>query len=73
MIIAAISWPEAVVEATGIAALALVISVLVWSIFRTGQTAIRHEPRQREELETLRAEVDELRGRLERSPSGGAT
>jgi hypothetical protein len=48
MSIAAMTWPEAAVWISGIAALGLVLSVLVWSIFRTGQTAITHEPRRGE-------------------------
>jgi hypothetical protein len=36
----ALTWPEALVGATAIGALVLVLSVLVWSIFRTGQAAI---------------------------------
>jgi hypothetical protein len=63
--IAALTWPEAAVYMSGIAALGLVLSVLVWSIFRTGQTAIRTESKQREPVERLRKEVEELRTRLE--------
>jgi hypothetical protein len=37
------TWPEAFVVATSIAALGLIISIAVWQIFRTGQTAIRNE------------------------------
>jgi hypothetical protein len=48
MSIATMTWPEAAVWITGIAALGLVLSVLIWSIFRTGQTAIKHEPRRAE-------------------------
>jgi hypothetical protein len=43
VVIAALEWPEAVVWATGIAAAALVLSVLIWSIFQTGRTAISNE------------------------------
>jgi hypothetical protein len=50
MTIAALSWPEAFVYATLIATVGLVLAVLIWSIFRTGQTAIRSEGRQRERL-----------------------
>ena len=42
---AAFTWPEAAVLVAGIAGLAVVLSVLVWSIFSTGQTAIRSERR----------------------------
>jgi hypothetical protein len=55
MLITALSWPEASVRMTLIAAVALVLSVLIWAIFRTGQTAIKKEIRQVEELEKLRA------------------
>jgi hypothetical protein len=53
-----------VVGATLIAALALVLSVLTWSIFRTGQTAIRKDSEQRKLVERLRREVEELRAQL---------
>jgi cytochrome c-type biogenesis protein CcmH/NrfG len=43
MTIAALSWPEAAVLVATIIAVGLVLSVAVWQIFRTGQTAIRHE------------------------------
>jgi uncharacterized membrane protein len=43
MVIAELSWPEAVVWVSGIAAVALVLAVLIWSIFQTGRTAIRSE------------------------------
>jgi hypothetical protein len=42
------TWPEAAVYISGAAALGLVLSVLIWSIFRTGQTAIKYEPRRGE-------------------------
>jgi hypothetical protein len=63
---AALSWPEATVRATLIASVALVLAVLIWSIFRTGQTAIRSESKQREPVDELRGELDELRGRVDR-------
>jgi hypothetical protein len=65
MLVAALSWPQAVVYCVVIAAVAVVLSVLIWSIFRTGQAAIRHDRRQREPRDGLRREVDELRVRLE--------
>jgi hypothetical protein len=65
--IAALTWPEAVVHATWIAAGAFIVAVLIWSIFRTGQTAIRGESGQRELVERLRRDVDDLRARLEPS------
>ena len=67
MTIATLSWPEAVVGATTVAAIALILSVLVWSIFRTGQTAIRQEAGERKLVESLRTEVDQLRALVERS------
>ena len=67
MTVAALTWPQATVYATSIAALGLVVIVLIWSIFRTGQTAIRSESRQRELLVDLRQEVDEIRARLDQS------
>jgi hypothetical protein len=56
------TWPEAVVNVTWIAGLAVVLSVLVWSIFRTGRTAISNEPPR--EIERLRKEVSELQAGL---------
>jgi hypothetical protein len=67
MTIATLSWPEAVVGATTVAAIALVLSVLIWSIFRTGQTAIRQEAGERKLIESLRTEVEQLRAQFERS------
>jgi hypothetical protein len=67
MIHAALTWPEAFVAATAVAALGVVLSVLLWSIFRTGQTAIKRDSGQRDLVASLRAEVDELRAQLERS------
>jgi hypothetical protein len=67
MTIAALTWPDAVVHVTWIAALGLVVAVLIWSIFRTGQTAIRSEPGQRELVESLRREVEDFRARLQQS------
>jgi len=64
MILAALSWPDAVVRATLIASIALVLAVLIWSIFRTGQIAIKGESR---EHEGLRRQVEELTARLEQS------
>jgi hypothetical protein len=48
MSIAALSWPQATVYVALIAAFGLVVSVLIWSIFRTGQTAIRSDSRKRQ-------------------------
>jgi uncharacterized membrane-anchored protein YhcB (DUF1043 family) len=65
MTIAALTWPLASVYVALIIAAGLVLSVIVWSIFRTGQTAIRSESTQRKELETLRRDVDELQARVQ--------
>jgi len=43
MLVATLTWPAAAVWITLIAAVGLVVAVAVWSIFATGQTAIRHE------------------------------
>jgi cytochrome c-type biogenesis protein CcmH/NrfG len=67
MTIADLTWPQASVYIALIAAVGLVVAVLVWSIFRTGQAAIRIEGRQREPLDKLRKDVDELRATLESS------
>jgi protein-S-isoprenylcysteine O-methyltransferase Ste14 len=67
----ALTWPEAVVGATAVAMLGLILVVATWQIFRTGQTAIRNESRETHELvKSLRAEIDELRGQLGRSAPG---
>jgi hypothetical protein len=73
MTIAALTWPEAVVHVTWIAALGLVLAVLVWSIFRTGQTAIKNESNEREPVESLRREVRELRAQLNQSTVAAET
>jgi hypothetical protein len=65
--ITALTWPEAVVAATSTAALGVFLTVVAWSIFRTGQTAIKKDGGQRELVESLRADVDELRAWVERS------
>ena len=43
MFLTALTWPEASVRTTLITAVAVVLGVLVWSILRTGQTAIRKD------------------------------
>jgi hypothetical protein len=63
----ALTWPEAFVAATAIATLGVFLTVVAWSIFRTGQTAIKKEGGHRELVETLRADVDQLRTEVERS------
>ena len=60
MIIAALSWPAASVYIALITAVALVVAVLIWSIFRTGQTAItsdsrKHEPSERRHVSAREA------------------
>jgi hypothetical protein len=65
MTIAALTWPVASVYVALIIVAGLVLSVIVWSIFRTGQTAIRSESRHRKELDTLRRDVDELQARVQ--------
>ena len=66
MMIATLTWPQASIYIALIAAAGLVVAVLIWSIFRTGQTAINNESRQQAAVADLRREVDELRA-VERS------
>jgi cytochrome c-type biogenesis protein CcmH/NrfG len=47
MAMAALSWPAASIYIAVIIAVALVVSVLIWSIFRTGQTAIARDNHRR--------------------------
>jgi hypothetical protein len=63
MTLADLSWPEASVYIALITASGLVVAVLIWSIFRTGQTAIRTDGRQ--QVDKLSREVDRLRAQLE--------
>jgi hypothetical protein len=74
MMLAALTWPAAAVYVALIAGVALVLAVSSWSIFRTGQTAIEKEGRRDDDLETLRAEVRELRELAPgaTAPGGGA-
>jgi len=48
MTIAALSWPAASLYIALIVAVALVVAVLLWSIFRTGLTAITSDSRKRD-------------------------
>jgi TRAP-type C4-dicarboxylate transport system permease small subunit len=48
MTIATLSWPEASTYIALIVSVALVVAVLIWSIFRTGQTAIERDSRKRD-------------------------
>jgi hypothetical protein len=59
MTIATLSWPAAAVYVALIAAIRLAVSVLIWSIFRTGQTAIRSENRRRMGSDNRRMSADE--------------
>jgi hypothetical protein len=45
MNLAALTWPEAFVYVALIASVGLVLAVLIWSVFRTGQTAIESDSR----------------------------
>src|SRR5207344_210715 len=66
MVIAALSWPAAVVAATSIAAVGLVLAVSAWQLFAVGQEG----GLGRDDAADLRAELAELRGRLDRPRSG---
>jgi hypothetical protein len=55
MILAALTWPEAAVRMSLIAGVAVVLSVLIWAIFRTGQTAISTEAGTHEQSRKQRA------------------
>jgi hypothetical protein len=67
MILSALTWPTALVAATAIAALGLVLGIATWSIFRIGQTAVaRGDGEDRDLVERLRADVEELRAQLGR-------
>lgn len=67
MTVATLTWPQASIYVALIAGAALVIAVLVWSLFRTGQTAIRVESRQRDAVDELRRDVEALKARVESS------
>ena len=47
MTLGTLTWPQAAVWIALIVSSGLVVAVLIWSIFRTGQTAIRSEYRER--------------------------
>ncbi len=59
MTIAALSWPAASVYMAVITAVAVVACVLIWSIFRTGQTAIEKDSRKPEASDSRRVSADE--------------
>jgi hypothetical protein len=59
MTIAALSWPAAAVYIAAIGAVALVLAVLIWSIFRTGQSAIASDSRKHEPSEKRHVSVRE--------------
>jgi uncharacterized membrane protein len=46
--LAALTWPAAAVYVALIAGVTVVLAVSIWSVFRTGQTAIKSEGRQRQ-------------------------
>jgi hypothetical protein len=50
MAFAALNWPEASVYIALILGASLAVSVLIWSIFRAGQTAIRSEGRRHDRV-----------------------
>ena len=60
MIIAALSWPAASLYIALIVSIALVVAVLIWSIFRTGQTAIRRDSRKRGPSDKRHASAGEV-------------
>lgn len=60
MTIAALSWPAASVYIALIVSVALVAAVLIWSIFRTGQTAITSDSRQRDPSDKSHVSAREL-------------
>ena len=60
MTIAALSWPAASMYIALIAAVGLVAAVLIWSIFRTGQTAIRRDSRKRGPSDKRHASAGEV-------------
>ena len=66
MLIGDLSWPQAMVESVAILSLALVVSVAIWQVFRTGQTAIKKESGREDGVAGLRKDVDELRELVER-------
>jgi hypothetical protein len=45
MFVASLSWPEALVWSVAIVTVGAVVSVAIWQVFRTGQTAIKREGR----------------------------
>lgn len=60
MTIAAPSWPAASLYIALIVSVALVVAVLIWSIFRTGQTAITSDSRQRDPSDKRHVSAREL-------------
>jgi TRAP-type C4-dicarboxylate transport system permease small subunit len=60
MTIAALSWPAASVYIALIVSVALVVAVLIWSIFRTGQTAITSDSRHRDPGDKSHVSASEL-------------
>lgn len=60
MTIAALSWPAASLYIALIAAVALVATVLIYSIFRTGQTAMTSDSHRREASDKRRMSAGEV-------------
>ena len=46
MTVAALTWPAAAVYIALIAGVTVVLAISIWSVFRTGQTAIKKEVRE---------------------------
>ena len=59
MTIATLTWPAASIYIALIVGVALVAAVLIWSIFRTGQTAITNDSRKREPVDNRRTSARE--------------
>ena len=59
MSLATLTWPQASVYIALIVSAGLVVAVLVWSIFRTGQTAIRSESRSRGRVDRVPSEPEQ--------------
>jgi hypothetical protein len=59
MTIAALTWPAASIYIAVIVGATVVAAVLIWSIFRTGQTAITNDSRKREPGDNRRTSARE--------------
>jgi hypothetical protein len=60
MTIAALSWPAASLYIALIVSVALVVAVLIWSIFRTGQTAVTSDSRKRDRSDRRHVSASEI-------------